>query len=169
MTRKQIRSAIESFEYLNERFTYNPLTGQLFWKTLWPGKEAGTLVKSKSPFIKVALERLDFKGHRLCWVLFNKRSIPDGMVIDHKDGDASNNAIHNLRLCTPLDNSRNTVTAKNNTTGFKGVSLQGNKYRAYITVDRKQIHLGRFDTAEEGFAAYMAAAKEYFGKYKSYG
>jgi hypothetical protein len=163
------RNRIETFEYLNERFEYLPSTGQLFWKVLFPGKEAGTVVRCASPFVKLALERLDFKAHRLAWILHHGKKPDDGMVIDHRDGDATNNAISNLRLCTPRENSRNSLTSKNNTTGFKGVSRQGKRYRSYICVDRKQIHLGRFDTAEEAFAAYMDAAKRHFGEFKSYG
>ena len=92
------------------------------------------------------------------------------MVIDHIDGDPLNNAIANLRLCTPKENSRNSITPKNNTSGFKGVSVMKNgRFRAYISVDRRQVHLGIFDTAEDAFAAYMHAANDHFGKFKSYG
>ena len=92
------RKRLESVEYLASRLEYIDATGQLFWKVLWPGKEAGTLIKKPFAFIKVALERLDFKAHRLAWILYHQSEIPKDMVIDHIDGDATNNAIYNLRV-----------------------------------------------------------------------
>lgn len=47
---------------------------------------------------------------------------------------------------------------KNNTSGFTGVSLmKSGKYRAYINFQRKQFHLGSFDTKEDAAAAYQNA------------
>lgn len=167
--KKLTRQEIETFEYLNDRFEYSPVTGLLFWKILWPGKIAGTIVKKPNSFIKIAICKKDFKAHRIAWVLHHKKSIPKDMVTDHIDGDPLNNSAKNLRLCTQKENSRNSVTPKNNTTGFKGVSACGKRYRAYISVNGKQIHLGLYDTPEEGFAAYMDSAKIHFGDFKSYG
>lgn len=54
---------------------------------------------------------------------------------------------------------------KNSTTGHKGVSYQKKlgTYRAYITINRKQIHLGSFPTIEEAIKARKAAEEKYFG------
>ena len=62
--------------------------------------------------------------------------------------------------------TRNTVN-KNNTTGIKGVSFrpERGKYRAYIKFQRKNIHLGTFDTLEEAAFARKEAEKYYFGDY----
>lgn len=47
---------------------------------------------------------------------------------------------------------------KNNTSGYTGVSkLKSGKYRAYINFQRKQFHLGSFDTKEDAAAAYRNA------------
>jgi len=43
--------------------------------------------------------------HRLVYETFNG-PIPDGMKIDHIDGDRSNNALSNLRLVTQSDNMK---------------------------------------------------------------
>ena len=53
---------------------------------------------------------------------------------------------------------------KNSTTGYKGVSYQKklSTYRAYITINRKQIHLGSFPTIEEAIKARKAAEEKYF-------
>lgn len=159
------RARIETFEYLDQILFYDSETGLLFWKKLFPGKIAGTAIQG---VIKVALERLDFKAHRLCWILFYGKAPAEGMVIDHINGDPHDNRISNLRECMQAENSRNAKKPKNNTTGYKGVSWSPRtimKYRAYICVDRRQIHLGLYPTAELAHAAYLKAAKEHFGEF----
>ena len=47
--------------------------------------------------------------HRLVWETFNGE-IPEGMVIDHIDGNRSNNALSNLRLVTQSENMSNAQT-----------------------------------------------------------
>ena len=50
---------------------------------------------------------------------------------------------------------------KNSTSGFTGVSLMKNgKYRAYIYFQRKQFHLGSFDTKEDAAVAYRNAKEK---------
>ena len=46
------------------------------------------------------------QAHRLIWILFFG-DIPEGYVIDHKDGNHQNNEIFNLRLATRSQNSFN--------------------------------------------------------------
>lgn len=61
--------------------------------------------------------------HRIVWTLVFG-NIPDGMEVDHIDGDrGNNNKIENLRLVTDKGNSRNQKLRKDNKTGVKGVHL----------------------------------------------
>ena len=158
------RKRIETKEYLESRFHYNPGSGDLVWKVLFPGSIAGTKIKG---CIKVALERLDFKAHRLCWTLYHGTPPDDGFVIDHVNGDPHDNSISNLRLCSQRQNSMNSKRPKNNTSGYKGVAKQKGteKYRAFICVGRRQIHLGLFSTPVAAHEAYKNAAVVNFGKF----
>jgi len=94
-----------------------------------------------------------------------------GLQVDHRDGDGLNNQRANLRVCTSADNQHNQRTRKDNVTGFKGVSAPiamrngANKYRAQIKFNGKQIHLGRFPTAEQAHAVYCEAAKRLHGEF----
>lgn len=164
------RARIETFAYLDRIFRYDPDSGELRWKVLFPDRLAGTVITGKTsntPYRKVALERLDFKAHRICWILANRTQLPEEAIIDHIDGNGLNNTLSNLRLCTQRLNSRNSRRPKSNTSGFKGVRSVKNslRFHAYICVDRKQISLGMHDTKEQAYAAYCAAASHYFGEF----
>jgi len=58
-------------------------------------------------------------------------AIPDNCVIDHIDGDDVNNARNNLRVVSQAINCRNSRMAKNNTSGYTGISWN-NSANCYI-------------------------------------
>jgi hypothetical protein len=91
---------------------------------------------------------------------------PDGVEIDHIDGDGLNNKDENLRFCTHSQNSANRVDSKN-TSGYKGVvwSKAGSKWQSQIIVNRQYIYLGYFGDIEDAARAYDEAAKKYFGEF----
>lgn len=80
-----------------------------------------------------------------------------------------NNSDNNIRPGTASQNNQNSRKRSDNTTGFKGVYFykdgRRKPYSAYITVDKKRINLGYYETAEEAYAAYCEAAKKYFGEF----
>lgn len=90
----------------------------------------------------------------------------DGVIVDHINGDPADNRRCNLRLCTNTQNSRNSSASKNSSTGVLGVKrVKGGKYVAQITVDRKQITIGRYTTIEEAAAARQEAERRYFKEF----
>ena len=92
----------------------------------------------------------------------------EGEIVDHIDGDTLNNRRYNLRITDFKGNARNHGLNKNNTSGYKGVSLEQSKssrWRAYITVNWKHITLGSYATKEEAAKAYNEAAVKYFGEF----
>lgn len=90
---------------------------------------------------------------------------PDGMECDHIDRDTLNNLPENLRNCTTAQNQHNSRKQINNTSGFKGVFANRNKWRGMIGVGGKLVSLGTYPTPEEAAHAYDEAAKKYHGEF----
>ena len=57
-------------------------------------------------------------------------------------------------------------STKNNTSGVAGVSkTSSGRWRARITVNRKEIRIGTYDTIEEAIAARKDAEVRYYGEF----
>lgn len=91
------------------------------------------------------------------------------VVVDHKYGkDTRNdNRKSNLRVCTNQENCMNKYLSINNTSGVAGVSFHKklNKWKSYITINNKQIHLGLFKDFEDAVKARKEAEEKYFGEF----
>lgn len=91
---------------------------------------------------------------------------PDNMVIDHIDGNPSNNRRSNLRICTQHQNTMNSRYTHNKS-GVQGVfwDKSRNKWVAQIAINKKHIHLGRYNTKEEAVKSRRFAEKILFGEF----
>jgi hypothetical protein len=130
------------------------------WNAKWAGKEAGCLSHG---YISIGINNRKYGAHILAYIYMTGKQ--PNKDIDHNNRNRNDNSWINLR---PANNSQNRANSKiyeNNTSGFKGVTLHGNKYQAQIQVNNKNIYLGRFNTAEEAHKAYCEAAEKYFGKF----
>lgn len=92
-----------------------------------------------------------------------------GRLVDHANGNTMDNRRRNLRICTSSQNVMNSSIRKDNSTGFKGVGrksrLKTKPFYAKIKVDKRDVWLGYFATAEEAHKAYCEAAEKYFGEF----
>jgi len=105
--------------------------------------------------------------HRLILERVIGRELLKSELGDHINGDTCDNRRRNLRVASPIENARNTRAGKNNQSGYKGVHLckSTGRWRAQITVNRKAISLGYFDTPELAAKAYNDAAIKYYDKF----
>jgi hypothetical protein len=150
----------------NNLFEYRD--GELFWLVRagrYPiGHKAGTL--RKDGYVGVYYKGKYYFAHRIIWEML-RQDIPGDLVIDHIDGDRSNNRIENLRLCTFRENHYNRKIPSHNKSGFKGVSWhkQKQKWVAQIKIEGRNKFLGFFDDPLEAYGAYCEKAIEYYGEY----
>lgn len=92
---------------------------------------------------------------------------PDGMQVDHIDGNSLNNQRNNLRICTQKENARNRTKLEGTSSMYKGVHWREDigKWQSYIYINRVKKILGNFMTQIEAAIYYDIAAKTYFGEF----
>ena len=89
----------------------------------------------------ISLKNTKFFAHRLIWLW--RYGVWPSQTVDHISGIRNDNRITNLRDVTHKVNTRNRRNA--------GVSFhrRSGKYRAYVTRNGNQIHLGLHQTKEQ--------------------
>ncbi len=87
------------------------------------------------------------------------------IIVQYKDRNPLNLKRENLEVVTFQVSHFKEKIAKNNTSGYKGVSYSkfAKKHCAYIKVDGKKKHLGYFSDPIDAAKAYNKAAIEFFG------
>lgn len=86
---------------------------------------------------------------------------------DHADRNELNNRKENLRFATSSQNNMNRTKSTRNTSGIVGVWFEEErkKWRATISIDKKEVLIGRFVNKEDAIIARLKAEKEYYGEF----
>lgn len=154
-------------EWLRENLDFNPETGVFSWKKSGYGRTVGKPIgegprADGTEYLMMRINGQLLYAHRVAW-LYMTGEWPDG-VIDHIDGNRTNNAIANLRVATHAQNSARRKT--NRLIGpSRGVVPHQSGYVARIHHGGKRHYLGYFTNPEEAKAAYEAKAKELHGEF----
>lgn len=101
--------------------------------------------------------------HRLVMNIKDKRK-----VTDHINSKRTDCRKSNLRICSPHENSFNSLKQKGNTSSrYKGVTFdkKNNNWIAQIKYNNKHERLGSFKSQEDAGRAYNKKCLELFGKY----
>jgi len=149
---------------LRELVLYEPETGRFFRRTHTkvskPGDETGR--PRSSGYSSASVDGIKYYAHRVAW-LYVHGAWPAG-VIDHINGDRSDNRICNLRDVAHTDNLQNVwaPTKKHGRGSHLGVhySKRINRWIAQIRSDGKTRHIGCFVDEQEAAAAYLAAKRQ---------
>lgn len=154
-----------SHERLKKLLLFDAETGVFVWKANGTGKaKAGTIaghLHKKSGYTRISVDGVKYGAHRLAW--FYAYGVWPSSEVDHKDGQKSNNTIHNLRSTDKTGNQQNIQKARGNSASkLLGVSFHKTtgKWVAQIQANCKKIHIGYFATPEEAYRAYVLKKRE---------
>lgn len=172
-----------TFEFLFECLDLDEQTGILRWKVRpdhhfkrgdrdslgWNRKYAGTQAGTgrEDSALQIGFYGKSYLYHRVVYALHHRLSIEEvPEVLDHKDGDRTNNRPSNLRPATVLQNLWN-ATDKKPASGFKGARIhsQSGLWISEIRAHGTRVLLGYFKTPELAAAAYAGAAKILHGEF----
>ncbi len=149
-----------SIEALRSMFSYDRETGVLTRKVASGYRgchRAGAVAGGARHrgYMAVSINKKNYYVHRIAAALMNG-AWPDG-VIDHIDGNPSNNRWSNLRIVSTqvnMQNMRRPTAA--NSTGFLGVSYDKSRDQYEGGVKAGPVRSRRrFETAEEAHAYYL--------------
>lgn len=147
-------------ERLKELLHYDPGTGVFTYKVrsgrCRVGDVAGT--PTKAGYWQICIDYRAHLAHRLAFLWCAGMSPP---MVDHINGDKSDNRWCNLRPTDAVANAQNQRRARCDS-GFLGVhwSTRANKWRAAIKPPGEKLkHLGLFDDPAEAHQAYLNAKR----------
>lgn len=145
-------------------FDYNDQTGVLIWKerrfsaplasgwnTKYANKIAG--VKNNAGYISIAINKQRYLAHRIIWKLLYDA---EPKIVDHIDGDRTNNTKSNLREADGNLSGYNKRLPKGRLP--RGVQPNLNGFMARLCSS----YIGTYKTPEEASAAYQKAAMDKF-------
>lgn len=107
-----------------------------------------------------------WRTHRLAWLMAGLDIPPDKPCVLHNCNNPPCCNVEHLRVGTKKDNLEQVAREGRGRVSLsgmpRGVRRVGNRYAAYVHVDRKQAHLGMYDSVEEavlGRAEKIAALR----------
>ena len=139
---------------------YDPESGKFYWlvqrgRAIKPGDQVKGSVSHG--YLIISIDRKMYLAHRLAWFLTYKQ-FPKNQI-DHINYDKLDNRLCNLREASSSENQWHKKIQKNNSSGFKGVSLHKKTgvYRARIKKFHKELSFGYYATPKEAHDAVQEA------------
>jgi len=165
-----------SMERLKELIHYSPDTGS-FTRVSAARAQMSHLIGKSAGYIKpggnadgggylmLYIDGRVYRGHHVAW--FWMTGEWPTLDIDHINDIRHDNSWSNLRAATRSQNIGNARMPHDSWSGVKGATWDRarRQWRAQITFNGKNIHLGRYPTKEAAGAAYEAASRKYFGEF----
>lgn len=94
---------------------------------------------------------------------------PNGLMVDHQNGNAFDNKICNLKICTSKENQENRLNSQKNnkSSGIRGITWhkKTNKWQVKICHNYKHFHIGLYSKIQDAEQAAINARREYFTNY----
>ncbi len=152
-------------ERLKELFSYD--NGNLLYKNKGLRTKIGDVAgwSNGNGYIRIDVDGKKYYAHRLIWIYHNGQF--EDEIIDHIDGDKTNNKIENLRLSDKSSNGLNRHRARSDSNSkmigvISGKTKKGtNTFTARLTIKGEKFHLGNYKTALDAHNAYVEAKKKF--------
>lgn len=147
-------------ERVRELLSYDPDTGIMRWKVARGRVAAGSVAGfDEKGYRGIRVDGVQTYIHRVAFLHFYGYA-PN--VVDHLNGDKSDNRIANLRDVDVSLNLRNRARSSNNRSGVTGVFWNSEKRRwtARIKVRGRTIHLGDYLDKKDAAEARKAAERK---------
>lgn len=153
---------------LQKELVYDLSTGEFHRRIARCNRvEIGDLVGTLDShgYLQIRVSGRLYLGNRLAWLYMTGDWPP--LDIEHRDNVRSNNRWHNLRLTTRVRNGMNRRCRKDSLTKMKNIMQcgEGGRYRVRVSVGRRRVHVGYFDTLKEAEEAHVRAAVRYYGAF----
>lgn len=149
-------------ELLKSNLLYKQETGEFFSRTsrgnIAAGKKLGTKADGGYMTLNVGGTTLYF--HRAVYA-YHHGLWP--AMVDHINGDRSDNRIENLRASDKKTNARNAAAKKG--ARFRGANKRASCWEVSIRTDEKQLYIGRYKSEFEAAYNYDLASLAHHGKF----
>ena len=118
---------------------------------LWANVKAG--------YCQVHLNSRNVCYHTIVWILSTGETVPEGLQIDHINGNRIDNRFENLRLVTQRENQQNRKVHRDGQLFGSSLDRRSGKYRAAIRINSNVIYLGLYNTEQQAHKAYKIACR----------
>lgn len=156
---------MNQYDYLHDYFEYRD-DGTLVWKVdrrlKTKGKEAGA--RRPDGYVCIRLGKQRWLAHRIIFAMWHGH-LPE--VIDHIDGDPSNNRIENLREADGSKNQQNRKIDSRNKVGVKNVywHARDKNYGVRMKVGGRVLTVAYCKDLELADLVATMAREKYFGEF----
>lgn len=142
---------------LKEDFIYQD--GKLYRNT--------SRVIKKTGYVDISYKNKPFKAHRLIY-FYHHGHLPE--LVDHIDGNRSNNRIENLREASRCQNQHNRSNTTRNTSGKKNVFYikKSKTWRVVVQSNNIKYRIGCFKDIELADLVAIMAREKYHGNFANH-
>ena len=110
-------------------------------------------------YCKITFQKRSIKYQTILWILSTGKDIPQGLELDHINGDRIDNRMDNLRLVTRRENLQNMWCHRMGQLYGSCFDTQRGLYKTQILIGHRRVYIGHYDSEKEAHEAYKRACE----------